>query len=271
MEEVVVEADGEWHTEDSKYGSAGWMSNRPASAILPSVKASPAPSFSRKPSPTAEPLERKPDNVTNGADLNGKKKEPEVFVLDDDDSDDEGVPLRKSDPFRADSSFNDRRPSSSNLTPGSSSVPRQTPVLTNAGVIDLTGLDSDDEDREPPQKTSAGAWNGQSTGGFSPSVPTLNGNGVMQNRAKRRRTDDLMMEVFGSGSDYTESASDSDRENLLFSPTQRGRRVVFDDQDPVPKRARLSGGERIPFVSRLRMLLTVYAPLQLILLVRRNC
>lgn len=242
VEEVIVEADGEWHTEDSKYGSASWMANRPKEA--PSVKASPAP-FSRKQSSTVEPPDRKPNG--DGADPNVKKKEPEVFVLDDDDTDDGDVPLAKSNPMLADNAFDDRRATSYNLTPGTQSVPRQTPVLVDGGVIDLTGFDSEDEDRaeESRPPPSNGVSHDIITAGPS-RLPNSNGYHTNQNGAtKRRREDDLIGGIFGSDSDSDHSDSyNNDREDMLFDPNRRGRRVEYDEQDQVAKRARLSESER---------------------------
>ncbi|KAF5385229.1 hypothetical protein D9615_001478 [Tricholomella constricta] len=126
VEDVVVEADGEWHTSDNKYASAAWKASHP-------VLTAPV----RKPPSNPQPVSRSPSKP----DMNGKAKANyEVFVLDSDDED-EGQVKRELSP-----SFASGSPSF-----GSGTVP-QTQSHTSA-VIDLT-LDSDDED--PPSTKQAG-------------------------------------------------------------------------------------------------------------------
>ncbi|KAF8168157.1 PINIT domain-containing protein [Crassisporium funariophilum] len=112
VEDVIVEADGQWHTSDNKYGS----------------KSSPAHSPSR-----ATP------NPKGSSDVNGKGKAPnvEIFVLDSDDDEDEGRVKRELSPSYASST---NQSFEGTLPPASQS---------QSQVIDLT-LDSEDDDEEPP-------------------------------------------------------------------------------------------------------------------------
>ena len=125
MEDVIVEADGEWHTSDNKYGSPGWKHVHP-----------PEPAM-KLPAPPVK---------TNGAgssDLNGKNAKVEIVVLDSDDDDDEGQVKRELSP-----SFGS---GSSVLVP-----PSESPSLgaeSQTDVIDLT-LDSEEEDPPPSSRTA---------------------------------------------------------------------------------------------------------------------
>jgi len=134
VEDVMVEADGEWHTSDNKYGSAGWKGAHP-----PAVPKQAPPSPRKSPPKPAAHL-----NGINGADPNGKKKDNvEIFVLDsddeDEDEDEEGIVKRELSPSIGSGSIN-RSMEAASLSAASQS---------QVDVIDLT-LDSDDEDNEPP-------------------------------------------------------------------------------------------------------------------------
>ncbi|KAF8905529.1 PINIT domain-containing protein [Gymnopilus junonius] len=142
VEDVIVEADGQWHTSDNKYGSADWLAVHP-----PGKPSSP----SKK---TAPPQENPvcPAPVTNGADgANGKGKDPniEIFVLDSDDDDDEGQVKRELSPSYTSSASR----SFSATLPGMSQPQGALPSRTNT-VIDLT-LDSDDEEPAPSHAPSS--------------------------------------------------------------------------------------------------------------------
>ncbi|KAG6814073.1 hypothetical protein H0H92_003120 [Tricholoma furcatifolium] len=122
VEDVIVEADGEWHTSDNKYGSTGWKAAHPA-AVAPVPK--PVSQVARSPSK---------------ANVNGKAKaKQEVYVLDSDDED-EGQVKRELSPSIA---------SNSQSYDGTASS--RTPAQPET-VIDLT-LDSDDEPPPPPKET----------------------------------------------------------------------------------------------------------------------
>ncbi|KAJ7103581.1 PINIT domain-containing protein [Mycena belliarum] len=134
VEDVVVEADGEWHTSDNKYGSATWKASHAPAKI---VKAASSP---RKPLPTKTP----PDSPHKNGDPNGKRKAKEIVVLDSDDEDEGRVKRELSPSFASTSSVNRSFGSISG-----------DPALNSQGgnVIDLT-LDSDDE-AEPPSRPPA--------------------------------------------------------------------------------------------------------------------
>ncbi|KAJ7071082.1 PINIT domain-containing protein [Mycena amicta] len=120
VEDVVVEADGEWHTSDNKYGSAAW-------------KAAHAPIS--KPASPLKVVAKSPSKPVNG-DPNGKRKATEIVILDSDDED-EGRVKRELSPSFASSS-------SASRSFESVAIRRSQPE-----VIDLT-LDSDEE--APPSR-----------------------------------------------------------------------------------------------------------------------
>lgn len=126
VEDVMVEADGQWHTSDNKHGSPEWLATHPS-------KLYPPPTKDTHRSPVKPPIK-----VTNG---NGKEKArpngAEVFILDSDDED-EGRVKRELSP-----SYDTTVPSGTQQSMG------RTESQISA-IIDLT-LDSDDE--EPPRPT----------------------------------------------------------------------------------------------------------------------
>jgi len=129
----MVEADGEWHTSDNKYGSAGWK------AAHPLVAPKQAPLSPRK-SPPKPSMQL---NGTNVANPDGKKKENvEIFVLDSDDEDEEGRVKRELSPSIGSGS-------SAAINRSMEAAPLSIVSQPQADVIDLT-LDSDEEDVEPP-------------------------------------------------------------------------------------------------------------------------
>lgn len=140
IEDVVVEADGEWHTSDNKYGSMAWKAAHPP-ATLPKAPTSPRKSLPAKTPP------RSPSKGVNG-DPNGKRKATEIVVLDSDDED-EGRVKRELSPSFA---------SSSSVNRSYGSIPAETAANSQSdAVIDLT-LDSDDEELpRPPAKRTASA------------------------------------------------------------------------------------------------------------------
>jgi E3 SUMO-protein ligase PIAS1 len=128
----VVEADGEWHTSDSKYASARWKSSHPATSILktpltPRKSMSVVKSPMQTPAPTKEPGKEKSTNV-------------EIVILDSDDEDEGRVKRELSPSFASGSS------SSAHQSFDGISVPlTQT---QSDDVIDLT-LDSEDDEPAP--------------------------------------------------------------------------------------------------------------------------
>ncbi|KAF7306881.1 MIZ zinc finger protein [Mycena indigotica] len=120
VEDVVVEADGEWHTSDNKYGSKVW-------------KASHAPVAKQQSTP--KPLLKS----ASKPDPNGKRKAMEIVILDSDDED-EGRVKRELSPSFASSSSGNR---------SFENIPRTSTSRSQPEVIDLT-IDSDDESPPPP-------------------------------------------------------------------------------------------------------------------------
>ncbi|KAI8990516.1 PINIT domain-containing protein [Trametes punicea] len=136
VEDVIVEADGQWHTEDNKYGSAEWL------AAHPSVAKPPSP-LKRAPSPV------KP--AANGIDGREKARpsNAEIVILDsDEEDDDEGRVKRELSPSTDSAQF----PRSSQSLSIGGSQPSRSQTAAAADIIDLT-LDSDDEALPPPRPT----------------------------------------------------------------------------------------------------------------------
>ncbi|KAF8213099.1 PINIT domain-containing protein [Mycena galopus ATCC 62051] len=137
VEDVIVEANGEWHTSDNKYGSAAWKAAHPA-AVPKAAPASP-----RKFVPAKSPSQAASSKGPNG-DPNGKRK-AEIVVLDSDDED-EGRVKRELSPSFASSS-------SANHSFGSIAG---TSASQGEDVIDLTlDSDSDEPPAHPPAKRTA--------------------------------------------------------------------------------------------------------------------
>lgn len=139
-DEVVIEADNAWHTEDGSYGSAAWL------AIARNEKPT-------KKEPSPEKQEQKPDafRLSTSPDPKGKRKAIEILSSDDEDeqplaktttapSDGHLRPLQLAPlarPARAESSL-----SAAPETRAPSAQP--PPPKPKNTVIDLTA-DSDDE------------------------------------------------------------------------------------------------------------------------------
>ncbi|KAF9457450.1 PINIT domain-containing protein [Collybia nuda] len=131
VEDVIVEADGEWHTSDNKYGSAQWKATHtPIAVTKPAI-------LSRKPSVVAHPPSSSPSKL-GPDDLKEKTnvKDHEIFILDSDDED-EGQVKRELSP-----SFGSATSGYQSFESSATSVPQSQSQTDD--VIDLT-LDSDDE------------------------------------------------------------------------------------------------------------------------------
>jgi E3 SUMO-protein ligase PIAS1 len=127
----MVEADGEWHTSDNKYGSAGWKAAHapaaPKQTPLSPRKSPPKPSIHL--------------NGTNPDDSNGKRKaDVEIVVLDSDDEDEEGRVKRELSP-----SIGSGSSAAINRSMESASLSANSHSQLQADVIDLT-LDSDEDE-----------------------------------------------------------------------------------------------------------------------------
>lgn len=133
VEDVMVEADGQWHTTDNKYGSREWKAEHP---VVSQRVADKKPSVEENSTRLASESRKQSTDVN---DVNGKKVPPhEIFVLDSDDED-EGRVKRELSPSYASSanqSFDGTLPRASQSQQSQSQASQ---------VIDLT-LDSDDDD-----------------------------------------------------------------------------------------------------------------------------
>ncbi|CAE7100993.1 unnamed protein product [Rhizoctonia solani] len=150
VEDVIVEANGEWHTEDDKIGSAAWVA---AAALRP------------RPAQKQKTVKAEPDTrsfMDTGSD-SIKPKNEEYLVLDSDDEED--IPLA--------------RIPSRNVPPSSSTSSRQQSQI-QAAIIDLT-LSSDDEADDPPPPPPASSSPVQS---FVP-IPTADTVGGSSKRKER--------------------------------------------------------------------------------------
>jgi E3 SUMO-protein ligase PIAS1 len=136
VEDVTVEADGEWHTADGKYGSEGWKSSHPP---LKTTETLPP----RKSSITKTPPSSKPPATR---DWKAKENDFEIVVLDSDDEDEGRVKRELSPSFGRSSSMSGYQSFEGTIT-------SQSQQSQADNVIDLT-LDSDDD--EPPAPRKAG-------------------------------------------------------------------------------------------------------------------
>ncbi|KAG6856641.1 hypothetical protein H0H87_002231 [Tephrocybe sp. NHM501043] len=123
VEDVIVEADGEWHTSDNKYASTTWKASHPVAVPIPIIK------------PVSQPVSRSLSKV----DVNGKAKtRQEVYILDSDDEDEGQVKQELSPSMASTSQSYDR-----------GTAPPRIPEPD--AVIDLTA-DTDDEEPAPPKQ-----------------------------------------------------------------------------------------------------------------------
>ncbi|KAF9015110.1 PINIT domain-containing protein [Cyathus striatus] len=156
VEDVVVEADGEWHTADNKFASAKWKSEH--------APVAPTPSPRKPPSITPTQVIEKLSNGSALPNENGKGSDVEVLVLDSDDED-EGRVKRELSPSNVSPSH-----SYSNVT--TTSVPAtQTQSQSQSDVIDLT-LDSEDEGLQLPPAPIQTAKRKASEAGLDALSPT---------------------------------------------------------------------------------------------------
>ena len=126
VDEVVIEANGDWHTEDGKYGIASWLQQN-ATVPLPSEPQSIAPS---------------PEQSPNSPGNKGKRKAIEILSSDDEDD----APLSRA--RVSDSYYNPVPPPP---TPPTISARAPSQPLSG-GVIDLT-MESSDEGEADEEAT----------------------------------------------------------------------------------------------------------------------
>ncbi|KIJ38482.1 hypothetical protein M422DRAFT_124404, partial [Sphaerobolus stellatus SS14] len=127
VEDVMVEADGEWHTSDNKYASGGWRSVHPFTNGVASFNRA-SPRKEKKDTPRGSPKAASQEVIT---------------LVDSDDEDDEGLVKRELSPGSS-------LPRSQTQS-RSSRMERSAPPAPE--VIDLT-LSSDDEQSTPAPTTS---------------------------------------------------------------------------------------------------------------------
>ncbi|KAJ3750483.1 PINIT domain-containing protein [Lentinula detonsa] len=136
VEDVMVEADGEWHTSDNKYGSPHWKIKHPPNQLNPP---------SRKPPSLPKPALSNGKSTSSVTGVNGAAKKLDIVTIEDSDDEDEGRVKRELSPsFGTISSASGSQPSAS------TSRPRP------ADVIDLTIDSDDDEPLLPPPPSNAG-------------------------------------------------------------------------------------------------------------------
>jgi E3 SUMO-protein ligase PIAS1 len=131
VEDVMVEADGEWHTTDNQYASAQWRSTHP-----PVPEPNPSPPSS---TPKRIPTTQSPSQSLAREQVKVKASGDDVVVLDSDDEDEGRVKRELSPSFARDSSGQR----------SFSTIPLVRTQTQGEDVIDLT-LDSDDD--EPPRQ-----------------------------------------------------------------------------------------------------------------------
>lgn len=119
VEDVIVEADGEWHTADNKYGTSAWKAKHPVTA----------PPLEPKKEETPPPIKVEAESSKP----NGQQKTDVSYILLSDD-DEEEVQNELSSPQSGGRSLDSIPP----LTPQRHSQKKDN-------VIDLT-LDSDDDE-----------------------------------------------------------------------------------------------------------------------------
>lgn len=188
VDEVLVEADGEWHTEDNKYHSDGWKQPGPSSKTATPAAATPA----RRASPPTGSTSSAPDVKPQALDSNQDN------VIDIDDSSDEDtdddepdIPLASTHPYARRSS---PRPAAPPPPPARPAAPASRAVSASADdVVDLTA-DSDDEVITVPSSSVV------------PS-PALESTVNSSNKRDRRESD----------------ANGSDDDHVPFRPAQRPR------------------------------------------------
>jgi E3 SUMO-protein ligase PIAS1 len=135
VEDVIVEADGEWHTSDDRYASGGWKkTHRPMHPF-----ASPTPHHTNQAAITS-PFGHLYDTSTQE-----KSQKPGDVVVLDSEEEDEGEVKRELSPSRPERSPMNRRP--------------------DAQVIDLTE-ESDEE------SASGGSLGGKRKAEVDPEFPT---------------------------------------------------------------------------------------------------
>ncbi|VDB99640.1 unnamed protein product [Peniophora sp. CBMAI 1063] len=199
-EDVMVQADGEWHTADNEYASPAWKLSHPTHPVAPPT---PAPSAAPTGAPSHSPAAA---GYASGSG-SGKEKtsmppgpDVEVLILDSDSEDDRQV----------------KRQLVRNGPASSSSVSGSYPPDSQSNtVIDLTL--SDDEDTPPPVRATLPLTRKRSAV-----------DDVQMQSGKRARTEDSTGKVaaphrsaFGSNRGASPYVNDGTLYSAQYSPAPR--------------------------------------------------
>ncbi|KAI5452495.1 E3 SUMO-protein ligase pli1 [Naganishia albida] len=162
VDEVIIEPDGEWHTEDNKYASPGWRSQQAEAAASKAntpVEEKPRSSLQNGSSSAGSSTDAQKETHTAGDTRANASRMQEVVALDDSDDDDE-PPLKhitKPAVRRILSGDSDERGSvdrlvedalgqhSANASRSSESGPGSALAAAAEPVIDLTLTDDEEE------------------------------------------------------------------------------------------------------------------------------
>nr|ADE10062.1 MIZ [Tremella fuciformis] len=205
VEEVVVEPDGQWHTEDGKFGSANWLARRPA--LIASEATLETPPMDRKPSISPTPQ--------NEPARDGHKRKFIDLLSDSEDEDDRPLAndrgangSHRSQPAMASSSARERTPAPP--------LPMNVKEAAVNEVIDLTlDSDTDDDDDMPGFHRPGPAYSPPPAGGSS--GPPM-GAAARLNGGYHK---DLPPPAPGAY-DYTPRSPGADTESLDFESRWRG-------------------------------------------------
>jgi hypothetical protein len=186
VDEVTIEPDGEWHTDDNRYGSAKWL----ASAPKPVIAKSQPPSRSSMPPPT--------NDSSSPATDKGKGKAV-VILSSDGEDDDLDVPL-------ANGRTNGRE------TSASVNYAAPSRASANQEVIDLT-FDSDDDDDNDQPLAAASAMNGMNA------EPPNKGHGALGTEALKK----LELDMERASAQMALKRKESSLSEDSFDPSKRQR------------------------------------------------
>lgn len=214
-EDVMIEADGQWHTQDGKAGSAAWMAKHGVVTTNP-------PAFTAKPERASPPpLSTAPSAST-------------ITIDDSSDSEEENEVKRELSPPRIPPAVNSKSTAQAQPPPPSSG-----PV-----VIDLTLSDSEEEGEVPPRQPPSRAV---------PPIPAsvlgkrkLSSDGELATGSSRRTStaasyrtsradeDDYIMshDRHHSNGYYYGSAAGGNLSGALPSPTSPPARVPSNGSSP---------------------------------------
>jgi len=151
FDEVVIESNSDWHTEDKKYGAASWLATHQSAPVSNGA----VPNGTHH-SPTPQAAKPAPKLSPDSPDRKGKRKAIEILSSDEDE--DVDVPLSRVNGHTSSShtassshqaSLPPPRPPARAPSASSARQQSQQPATTGSGgrIIDLT-LDSSDDDED---------------------------------------------------------------------------------------------------------------------------